>query len=175
MRRSRVGFALLLATIGLLTVGHGASAQQKGSSTVAGDPPTVIGIRAHLFQNKRGTISDDVLDKPGGLANTIAGADSANAALIVVEVSGAPSGTYTGYFGPATDYRVKLVAREGGRKPRVLLNHTQRIPVLNDKGRVYLPYLVNQSGCAPVMLTATIVGVGAGKPFERTLDLSCGA
>ena len=53
-------------------------------------------MRAHLFQNKRGVISEDVLAKPGGLANTIAGPDSANAALIVVEVSGAPGGTYTG-------------------------------------------------------------------------------
>ena len=169
------GLALILATVGLMTSGDAASAQQTGRGKTAVDPPTVIGMRAHLFQNKRGEISEDVLAKPGGLANTIAGPDSANAALIVVEVSGAPGGTYTGYFGPSTDYRVKLVAQEEGRKPRLLLNQTQRIPVLNDKGRVYLSYLVNQSGCAPVRLTATIVGARAGKPFERTLDLACGA
>jgi hypothetical protein len=176
MRRRLSGLALTLATVGLMASGHAAPAQQtaRGKTAVV-DPPTVIGMRAHLFQNKRGVISEDVLAKPGGLANTIAGPDSANATLIVVEVSGAPGGTYTGYFGPSTDYRARLVAQEEGRKPRLLLNQTQRIPVLSDKGRVYLSYLVHQSGCAPVRLTATIVGARAGKPFERTLDLACGA
>ena len=111
MRRSRVGFALLLATIGLVTVGHAPSAQQKQSSTVAGGQPTVIGIRAHLFQNKLGTISDDVLGKPGGLSNTIAGADSANAALIVVEVSGAPGG-----HAPGTSGRRRTTASSSSHK-----------------------------------------------------------
>ena len=165
----------MLAASGLAAVAVVATPQpQVRAQAAAVEPPTIAGIRVHLFQSKRGVLSEDVLAKPGGLANTIAGADSASAALIVVEVSGAPGGTYTGYFGPATDYRVRLVAREGGRKPRLLVNHTQRIPVLNDQGRVYIPYLVNQSGCAPVRLTATLVGTGAGKPFERTLDFACG-
>jgi hypothetical protein len=175
MKRNLFRVVLTLGTVGLAATSIGAAAQQARSGQAAVDPPTVSGMRAHLFQNKRGMISEDILVKQGGSANTIAGPDSANAVLIVVEVSGPPGGTYTGYFGPATDYRVRLVAQESGRKPRLLLNQTQRIPVLNDKGRVYLAYLVNQGGCAPVRLTVTLVGARPGKPFERTLDFACAA
>ena len=138
-------------------------------------PPAISGIRAHLFQNKTATLSDDVSNpKSAGLWNSIAGPNAANAVLVVVEVSGPPGGTYTGHFGPHTKYLVRLVAQETGRAPRRLLDQSQTIPVLSDRGQVYLGFLIHQDGCAPVRLTATIVGQHAGKPFGTSLSFACG-
>ena len=44
----------------------------------------------------------------------------------------------------------------------------------DDRGKVFVPFLVYQSGCAQVRLTATIVGAVPGKPLERSLDFACG-
>ena len=141
----------------------------------ASGAPNVSSMRAHLFQNKSGQLSQDILDpKYGGSWNAIAGPNASDATLVVVEVSGSPGGTYTGFFGPKTKYAVRLVAREGGRRPKLLLDATRAIPVLNDDGKVYVAFFLNQGGCAPVRLTATTVGVGAGKPLERSLNFACG-
>ncbi len=146
--------------------------QAPGAST-DGNVPAISGMRAHLFRNKTGEWSDDIFSpKHGGLWNSIAGPNSANATLVVVEVAGPPGGTYTGYFGPETKYGVRLVAREGLRK--LLLDRTQTIPVLNDQGKVRLAFLLHQSGCAPVRLTASVVGARPSKPVERSLNFACG-
>jgi hypothetical protein len=148
----------------------------QGDNTEPAVAPTISDVRAQLFQNKTATWSEDVLDpKYGGLWNTIAGPGSSNAALVVVEVSGAAGGTYTGFFGPGTKYAVRLVAREVGRNAKVL-DQSQTIPVLNDQGKAYLAFMVHQDGCKPVNLKVTVVGVGlrAGKPVERSLNFACG-
>lgn len=138
-------------------------------------PPTISGVRAHLFQNKTATLSDDVTDpKSAGLWNSIAGPNAANAVLVVVEVSGPPGGTYTGHFGLHTKYMVRLVAQETGLTPRRLLDQSQTIPVLSDRGKIYLGFLIHQGGCAPVRLTATIIGPHAAKPLETSLSFACG-
>jgi len=146
---------------------------QTGSTELEPKVPAISAIHAHLFRNKSGTWSEDVLDpKYGGSWNTIAGPNSANATLVVVEVSGPPRGTYTGYFGPETKYMVRLVAREG--ENRLLLDQTQVIPVLDDRGRVLLAFLLHQSGCRPVQLAASIVGKRAAKPVIQSLNFACG-
>jgi hypothetical protein len=151
-----------------------AVAQTRGASP-PGAAPVISGMRAHLFQNKTGQLSDDILDATrGGSWNSIAGPNASNATLVVIEVSGPPGGTFTGHFGPQTKSSVRLVARETRRTPRLLLDKTQVVPVLTDQGKGYLAFLVYQSGCAAVRLTATIVGFGAAKPVERSLNFACG-
>jgi len=152
-------------------------APPQGTPGPAADSaPTLSAMRAHLFHNKTAKLSpEDLLDPGyGGSWNTIAGPDAADATLVIVEVSGPPGGTYTGYFGPQSKYTVRFVAREGGPKPRTLVDQTREIPVLNDTGKVYLPFLLHQGGCAPVRLTATLVGAKVGKPLERSLNFACG-
>jgi hypothetical protein len=161
--------ALAVTSVGAPSPVAGQAPSPPGEANV----PTVSGMRAHLFRNKTGQWSDDILgDQQGRLWNTIAGPNSANATLVVVEVSGPPGGTYTGYFGPETKYSVRLVAREGQR--RLLLDQAQVIPVLNDQGKVSLAFLVRQSGCAPVRLTASIIGARPSKPLQRSLNFACG-
>jgi hypothetical protein len=147
---------------------------QSSSASRATDGPTISAIRAHLFHNKSGKLSDvDVLGPTEpALWNTIAGADAAKSTLVVVEVSGPPSGTFTGYFGPETKYFVRLVAREGREK--LLLDQRQVIPVLSERGKVTLAFLLHQGGCQPVRLTASLVGARPGKPVQRSLNFACG-
>jgi hypothetical protein len=143
------------------------------SSADSGQPatkPAVSGIRAQLFQNKSGALSQDVLEPSyrGGW-NTIGGPTASNATLIVVEVSGVRADRSA-----SEKYAVKLIARETGRSSKVLLTSTQNVPASNDRGIAYLPFLVYQSGCSAVQVTAVLVGPQPTKPLERTLAFACG-
>ena len=166
----------ILMTIGPATAGTGGPAMAEPVNTNADrSGPSIAGVRVHLFRNKSATLSDDVLLRDQqDLANTAAGPESTNAALVVVEVAGPPGGTFTGFFGPKTHFRVRLLAQEQGRKPSRLLDQTQTIPVLDDKGRVFLGFWLMPSGCAPVVLTATIAELPSAKPMQKTLDYACG-
>ena len=163
-----------IAHLALALLAPAALGAQAPAASRAGRAPTISAVRAHLFHNKSGKLSDVDLLGPTepALWNTIAGPDAAKSTLVVIEVSGPPSGTFTGYFGPDTKYMVRLVAREGGAK--VLLDQRQVIPVLSADGKVSLAFLLHQSGCRPVRLTASLVGLRPGKPVERSLDFACG-
>lgn len=166
----------LLAVVGLAAVSACSPAPIGGQApapTAGGDRPSIGAVRAHLYQNKTGEWSEDILaPNYGGSWNSVAGPSAANATLIVVEVAGPPGGTFTGFFGPETRYGVRLVAREGSKK--ILLDQTQTIPVLNDRGRVSLAFLMHQGGCTPVRLTVSIVGARPPKPIQRSLNFACG-
>ena len=165
-----IRFVLLMI---LMTIGPATAGAEQVNVDRSG--PTVAGMRVHLFRNKSATLSEDVLARDQqDLVNTKAGPESTNAALVVVEVAGPPGGTYTGFFGPKTHFRVRLVAQEQGRKPSRLLDQMQTIPVLDDKGRVFLGFWLMPGGCAPVVLTATIAELPSAKPMQKTLDYACG-
>jgi len=150
-----------------------AVAAQSPATSRPGDTPAISGVCAHLFQNKKGGWSEDVLaPQYGGSWNSIAGASAANATLVVVELSGAPGQAYANFASSGSKYAVRLVAREGRRK--LLLDQTQTMPVLNDDGRVSLAFLLHQGGCVPVELTASIVGPRAPPPVQRSLNFACG-
>ena len=134
--------------------------------------PTISGVEAHLFENKTAAWSGNLFDpKAGELWNTVAGPKASNAVLIVVQVTGAPDGAYTGVLGAGTKYAVRLSAREAGRHA---FDQSQTIPVLDDKGKAYLVFLIYQNGCQPLQLTTKVVGRGAGKPLKKSLDFACG-
>jgi hypothetical protein len=155
-----------------VSVQTGAGAVDRSATA---DRPAVGGMRAQLFRVKTGDWSEDLLAAAyrGGW-NAIAGSNATNALLVVVEISGAPGGTYTGFFGPATKFSVRLAAREVGRKPAPAFTRTVAIPVLNEQGKVYVPFLLYPRGCAQVHLTAIIVGEQPSAPFEKTLPFACG-
>lgn len=145
-----------------------------GGSSVGQQPqdaePAVSAIQARLFHDKTGQLSDDMLGPQyrGGW-NTIAGPNSANATVVIVEVSGVRPDA------ARSKYAVKLVARETGRTVKLLLTRTVPVPRSNDQGKAYVPFLIYQSGCSAVQLTATLTtGQKSGKRFERTLPFACG-
>jgi hypothetical protein len=156
----------------------GGSPPQAGPHDGSGsqqDAPAITGLQARLFQNKKGDWSEDIL-APGhrGTWNRVAGPAASTATLIVVEISGPPGGTYTGYFGPQSKYMVRLVAAPASGRGKPLLGQTQGIPVLSDEGKVYVPFLVHQTGCAPLRVTARLLGRTPGKPMEGSLNFACG-
>jgi hypothetical protein len=158
----------------LLVAARAAFCAQGGDADPAAAAPAISQVRVHLFQNKTAAWSDDILDpKFGELWNTIAGPGASNAALVIIEVSGTAGATYSGFFGPSTKYAVRLVARDVGRTAKAI-DQSQTIPVLNDQGKGYLAFMFHQDGCKPVRLSATIVGLRAGKPVEKSLDFACG-
>jgi hypothetical protein len=171
-------FALVLGVV-LAASSPSLAAEQtraaSGSSESSADVPVISGMRAHLFEHKKALLSEDVLDpRYRGSWNSVAGPNAANATLVVVEVSGPPSGTFNGFFGPGTKYLVHLTAREAGASPKLLLDVSVVVPVLSTDGKAYLPFLVRQGGCAPVKVTAQLTGAQTRKPVERTLRFACG-
>lgn len=165
-----IGGLVLTATVACLSSAQG---EQTSRSPEAAEVPAIGAVHAHLFQNKTAAWSADVL-APGyaGSWNSIAGPTSANATLVVVEVTGPPGGTFTGHFGPDTRYGVRVVAREGTKK--TVLDRTQTVPILNERGKVSVAFLFYQSGCTPVRLTVSIVGAHAPKPVQKSLSFACG-
>jgi hypothetical protein len=150
-----------------------ALAQTAAKATTSA--PSVTGMRAFLFQNKTGELSEDVLSAPATpLWNTIAGAKSADATMVVVQVSGPLNAPFNTAARGNARYLLRLVALEGKRATR-LLDRTVPIPALTDSGAVYVSFLLRQNGCSNVRLIASIVGPrAAAKPFEQSLSFACG-
>jgi len=147
-----------------------------GCATTVAAAPSVSALRAHLFENKTGRLSDDVLAAPApGLWNSIAGPHAASSALVVVEVDGQPSGAYTGRAGALPAYSVRLVASERGRT-RPLLDAQQALPVLGEDGKAYVAFLIRPGGCSAIQLTATLIGPSAAsaRPKRAMVPMACG-
>ena len=79
-----------LLPVGLSAIAPSTLSTQTAAENPASTTPAISGMRAHLFQNKKGEWSEDILaPQCGGLWNSIAGPNAANATLVIVEVSGA--------------------------------------------------------------------------------------
>lgn len=138
--------------------------------------PSIRAIRVHLFESKTGRLSEDILaSTTPSLWNSVAGPHAANAALVVVEIDGQPSGAYTGRSGALPAYSLRLVANERGRE-RPLLDARQSLPVLGEEGRAYLAFLIRPGGCAAVQLSATLMGprISDTQPKLAKLAMACG-
>ncbi len=126
-------------------------------------------IKAQLFYSDRGTFSDDIIGRPNlALWNTIIGEGDgggpSRATLVVVEVAGAP-----GSFDAKR--RVRLFARRGRT---AVLDRAQRLSVLNPKGLVYVGFWLYDTGCAPLSLTAVLIGQRTPASRTATIPFSCG-
>jgi hypothetical protein len=136
--------------------------------------PSLASIQVRLFQNKAGTLSENVLGEVAkDLRNSISGPDSANAALVVVEVTGPPRAVFNGFFGKKNLFHVRVVAKEKARA-NSLLNQSQTIPALGENGKVYLGFWMMPSGCEPVHLVASIPEVSPANTLSAELNFSCG-
>jgi hypothetical protein len=147
----------------------------QAQATRAPEPrPAISGMRAYLFHNKSGALSDEDILGPSkpALWNTVAGPDAAASTLVVIEVSGPAGAAFNGSVSPETRYVVRLVAREEPGK--VLLDQRQVIPVLGEEGKVSLAFLLHQNGCVPVRLTASIVGRRSAPSLQRSVYFACG-
>jgi hypothetical protein len=132
--------------------------------------PSITAVRAQLFYDGTGKLSDDVLTmKDLSLWNTIIGEGSAggasNATLITVEVSG-------------RNVEVGAVAVEivaTGKKRRVLGRTRMEVALYDAKTKFHAPLMLTNTGCEEITITARLVGKGAPKtPATRVIPFQCG-
>jgi hypothetical protein len=139
------------------------------------DAPVLSGMRAQLFEQKSGSLSENILSPSfKGWRNSMTGPRAASSTLVVVELTGPPRATFTGMRGRETKYLVTLRAHETGSSEKVLLDASEVVPVFGENGKAYVAFLFRHSGCAPVALTAQLNGKKPGKPLVRSLSFACG-
>lgn len=134
---------------------------------LVGAAPSVapVTLSAFLMSSETGGLSPDALTHPELLGNAVGAAASAHAALVRVKVAaerGAPI---------PSGARVRLVARivgaratVGGAKGeagRVLLDRTVRLGPAGADGSAYAGFWLDDVGCAPVALYATVLSAKA--------------
>jgi hypothetical protein len=135
-------------------------------------PAPPITMSAFLMSSETGRLSPDALTHPELLGNAVAGAASAHAALVRVKVAAGRGAALSG------DVRVRLVARvSGGRAmvggakgqpAHVILDRTVRLGPAGADGNAYAGFWLDDVGCAPVALDATLL---AAKPLHGHADL----
>lgn len=135
----------------------------------------ITAIRAMLFYDSSGTFSKDILaDSNISLWNTIIGeGDSGGASsstLIVVEVTGEP-GAYE------TKRKIEFTAtyRLNGQNAReTVVKRTAETGIFNNKGKFYAAFWLYETGCAPVKLSARLLGQTQPSLMRKTINFQCG-
>ncbi|MGD8319079.1 MAG: hypothetical protein PVJ02_01445 [Gemmatimonadota bacterium] len=129
--------------------------------------PSFEDVRLHLFCQGTGELTEDVGSAPDiHRWNTVTGEGGAPCAststLVVFVIRGDPD-TSLG------DYPLHLVVTRDARDLRdreELARDTIRLGTTSEDGTLFVPYLVQDTGCTPVWIGATI---GSAPPSIRTL------
>ncbi len=151
-----------LATLALAT-GLSASALAAPQNGV-----TIGGLRAHLFYERSGVLSDDVLarDPPFSGWNTVIGEGDAGEPaenLLVIARLDNP--------GAEAFLDEKVTIRVSGEKGKKLKERVFSGVLLAERGTVHLPMWIDDAGClGAVTITVTFRRQSASKP----LQLMCG-
>jgi hypothetical protein len=131
--------------------------------------PRITAIRAQLYYEENGSLSDDILARDFALWNTIIGegdaASASNFTLVTVEISGAhvPSGTLSAEISATVDGNIVLEKRQ--------------IPVAlyDDKTKFYAPLWLYGTGCQAVHISARLTDNGVETSVDRkTIPFECG-
>ena len=175
MNPTAIARVIAMATLLLSAAVRAAAPGEDSSGISSGQVPRISAYHIQFFRAKTGAWSEEMAPNSALFRNSSAGPDAIDAVLIVVQVTGAPNGVYTGVFGVDTRYMIRLLASEEGRKSP-LADRVLSIPVLSEHGSAYLPLVIYPSGCKPVRLTGTVVGTGARKEaaVQLLLPFSCG-
>ena len=122
----------------------------------------VESIRAQLFKEADGTLSDDIIANNPGLWNVIIGTYQANSVLISVVVSGKPDS-----YDTKGAVQVTVIDDETGK--RITQRRFTGLLFGND-GRVTKPILVNDHNCSRMRVVAR---TKAGEK-SATIPFKCG-
>ena len=163
MRMTRsTALALLLACMAPAT-GHAAPASPATDDGVA-----LVGLRAQLYYERSGTLSDDVIahDPPLSFWNTVIGggeADEPADNLLVSAVLTNP--------GEEAWLDENVTVRVSGNKGRKIAERTFKGLLLDAKGTLHLPLWLYDAGClGPITITATF----RKQAVSEELQLMCG-
>ena len=133
-------------------------------------PYAITDVRVHLFYANTATFSESLVGNPKirALWNTPIGAGDAgapsDATLVVVEISGQPNSFATGR-------KVELAVREENKET---FRHSQQLGVLSNQGHSYLAFWLYDTGCAPLRISAALLG--QRNPSRRVIEVpfQCG-
>jgi hypothetical protein len=124
-------------------------------------------IRAHLFYNRSGTLSDDILKTKPALFNITVGAgdglkETAESVLIVIALKGPPSG-----FDQSETITVTITDEKAKKK---VVERKFNGFLFDDKGRLVKPIFLENKVCAPLR----VVAKGRGGEKAVTIPFMCG-
>ena len=159
------GFALLGPILCLLASGTPSSASPEDSPT----QPKVNDIRASLFYERSGRLSEDLTRQPLTLWNVpiASGGDVEEPAshVVVVVILRGPADWYEG------ETRLRFVATaDGVEKP--LLDETRILGVFGPDGTWSAPFLLTDVTCYQLELEATVVG--SSETYSEAIEFRCG-
>ena len=128
-------------------------------------PFRIAAVKAMLFYGQTGTFSADLFGPSAPtLQNVSTGEGQAIATLVVVEIAGRPDA-----YAPAR--RVALTAIAGGL---ALLSRSLGIGRPADDGRFHTAFWLYDTGCAPIVIRARIIGQAEDSSVQKTLNFRCG-
>jgi hypothetical protein len=154
--------------IGLLILS--ASLEVPAVSPMPPPPYKIMGIKAMLFYDGKGTFSRDVLAKPDfSFWNTVIGGGDAegpsNSTLVLVEISGNPSRDEA-----SPPRKIEFTATAAGK---VVLKRTSDIGLFKD-GKFYSGFWLYDTGCQPIKISARILGQMQPSSMSKTIPFKCG-
>ncbi|MDF9788110.1 hypothetical protein [Polynucleobacter sphagniphilus] len=124
-------------------------------------------IRAYLFHDHNGSITDNILGKKDlALWNTPigegdAGGDS-NATLVVLEIAG---------WGVAGKVKVDVVDEDQNE----ILKQTREFAIFDNDRKFYVPFILPITGCKELTISAKLVGKGLSpSAITQTIPFKCG-
>jgi hypothetical protein len=145
-------------------------------STVS-SPYKIESIKAFLYYNQNNTLKDknvagtyspNILDKDSfSLWNVIIGEGDAlgcsGQTMIVVEISGNPK-----------EYTRRQLSFNAVSEGKVLLSKKFEFAILDENDKYYASYLLYDTGCSKVKLSAEIIGKKVESKMEKIINFECG-
>ena len=157
------GIGLLIHVLALAMPPTTTSAAQPGR-------PVISDIQVKLFYANSGRFSANLAEKKDlVLWNVVIGegvgveGPSENT-LLLVTVSGEPKGYLE-------DLRLQVNAKAGDK---TLMEHVCSVGAFNTAGKWYAPFLIYDTGCMPVVVTAKLLSKSASPPVAFTIPFECG-
>jgi hypothetical protein len=122
-------------------------------------------MKAMLFYGQTGMLSADLFGPSAPkLQNVTTGEGQSTATLVIVEITGQPDS-----YAPTRKVTLRATA-EG----RALLTRTIGLGRPGDDGKFYSAFWIYDTGCAPVVLNARLVGQSPESVLQKTLNFRCG-
>lgn len=124
-------------------------------------------VKAFLFLNQVGEFGEEdvtALDE-GFLFNLPIGdtEEASQTLLVIVEIRGAPRSFPT--------QKLEFIAIEKGK---IKLKVVESMWVLSEEGKYFEAFILNDVGCFPIKISATVIGQNPVSKVEKTIPFDCG-
>jgi hypothetical protein len=128
-------------------------------------PFRISAVKAMLYYGQTGSFSADLFGPAAPtLQNVRTGEGQSTATLVVIEITGRPDA-----YAPTR--QVSLTATAG---QRALLTKTLAIGRPAEDGKFHAAFWLYDTGCAPVVLKARLLGQTEDSAIQKTINFKCG-